>query len=108
MWCAPCQELAQHTEETAADYADDDFIYVTVLQEDADGAAPDLDDLNAWADLFGITAPVLGDGSKDGTGPAVIQGQYPAVMVIDRELTVVERVNPPEDADVRAAIEAAL
>jgi thiol-disulfide isomerase/thioredoxin len=108
MWCAPCQELAQHTEETVQDYAGEEFVYVTVLQEDPEGDPPGVDDLVEWAELFGITAPVLDDGTKQATGTAVFQGQYPAVLVIDRQLRVAERVNPIEDAEVRKAIEAAL
>ncbi len=108
MWCAPCQDLAVHTEETAQDYADQDFVYLTVLQQNVESEVPDIDDLTTWADTFGITAPVLSDGDGVGTGAAVRQGQYPAVLVLDREVRVTERVNPIDDAQVRLAIEAAL
>ncbi len=108
IWCRPCQDLAAHTEETALDYADQGFVYVTVLQEDLEGEPPDLEDLETWADLFGITSPILADGDKAGTGGAIEQGVYPAVLIIDRELRVAQRVSPPDDANVRAAIEAEL
>lgn len=108
MWCAPCRDLAAHTEETWQDYDDEGFVYLTVLQEDVEGEPVTPEDQVVWADAYGITSPVLGDPDKAGTGAAILQGQYPAVLVIDRDLVVVERVNPPDDASVRAAIEDAL
>ena len=59
------------------------------------------------AENFEITSPVLGDGDK-ATAAAVQQGQYPAVLVIGPDLTVLERVNPPDDAEVHNAVERAL
>jgi thiol-disulfide isomerase/thioredoxin len=107
MWCAPCQELGKHTDETWLEYRDQGFIYLTVLQEDVESNPPDAADIQFWVDEFGITSPVLGDGDKQTLG-AIQQGQYPAVLIIDRELRVKEHVSPPEDGVVRTAIEAAL
>ena len=108
VWCSPCQKLAEDTAETYHDYKDDGFTYVTVLQEDIDGTDLDLEEINEWVDAYDIISPVLDDDTKDGTGAAVSQGQYPAVIVINRRLKVVERVNPPEDSSVREAIESVL
>lgn len=107
MWCAPCRELAADTEHTAESYEDQGFVYLTVLQESVEGGPPTLEDLNLWADNFGITGPVVEDGSK-ATALAVQQNQFPAVLVIGRDLKVQQRVNPPTDAAVRAAVEQAL
>lgn len=108
MWCAPCQALAKHTEETWHDYQDQGFVYITVLQADVEGGAVDPEDIQVWADTFGITAPIVEDSSTEATGSAIQQGQFPAVLVVGRDMEVVERVNPVEDAAVRAAIERAL
>ena len=108
VWCAPCQELAKETAATYADYKDEGFTYITVLQEDVEGGKLDLDEVNQWVDAFGIVSPVLDDDSKAGTGAAISQGQYPAVILINRKLKVVERINPPEDDVVRSAIESIL
>lgn len=108
MWCAPCQQLAEHTEETWQHYRDRGFLYVTVLQEDVQGGPPGLEGVQTWADTFGITAPVLEDGEKVGTEGAVRQGILPAVLIIGRDLRVQARVNPVTDEAVRKAIEAAL
>lgn len=108
MWCAPCQALAEHTEQTWSDYRDDGFVYVTVLQADVEAGPVDAEDIQIWADTFGITAPIVEDSSTEATGSAIQQGQFPAVLVVGRDMTVVERVNPIGDAEVRAAIERAL
>lgn len=107
MWCAPCQELATGTEETTHQFEGEAFVYLTVLQEDVESEPPDLEDLTLWAEEFGITSPILADGAKT-TGPAVQQGQFPAVLLIGRDLTVIERVNPADDPSVRAAVADAL
>jgi glutathione peroxidase-family protein len=107
MWCAPCQDLALGTEETYHQFADRGFVYLTVLQEDVESQPPEVDDLSAWAAEFGITSPVLADGEKF-TGEAVQQGLYPAVLLIGRDLRVIERVLPADDPSVRAAISDAL
>ena len=108
MWCAPCQELAQTTEETYQDYAGDGFMYLTLLAQDVQGNPPDQADLVTWADAFDITAPVVADPESGYTGPAVPDGQYPVLLVVGRDLKVAKKVGTPEDAALRAAIEAAL
>jgi len=82
----------------------DDLMYLTVLHEDQQGEAPTIDDLNHWADSFGITAPVLADGEKETEG-ALVNGQYPAVLVVDRDLVVYDRIEPPTDAYLEATVE---
>jgi peroxiredoxin len=107
MWCAPCQELAQGTQASIEYYADDPFTYLTILQENVESQPPEHEDLIRWADTFGIAGPVTADGDKQ-TARAVIQGQYPAVLVIGPDLTVLERVNPPNDEEVHNAVDRAL
>lgn len=108
MWCAPCRDLAQTTEETYQDYVDQDFMYLTILPENVENEPPSREDLNLWADQFSITAPVVADPHADWAASAVNNGQYPAVFVLDRELRVAERVNPPDDPTLHAAIGRAL
>lgn len=108
MWCAPCRELAETTQHTYEAYADEGLMYVTVLQQDQDGEPPTLDDVQSWADVYGIETPVLGDPDPSATAAAIERGQYPALLLLDRQMQVVERVNPPTDAELIAAIEDAL
>lgn len=108
IWCAPCQELAMDTEDTWEEYRDEGFVYVTILQQNLEGGEPTLEDLNEWAEGFGITAPIVSDPQGTFTGGAIRNDQFPAVLVLDRDMTVAERVNPINDHEVRAAIERAL
>lgn len=107
IWCAPCQALAMDTEATWQDYQDQGFVYVTVLQEDLEGNPPNTDDLNLWVDNFGITAPVLGDGDKL-AADAIRNGAWPAVLLIDRDMVVAERIDAPTADSIREAVLGAL
>ena len=42
------------------------------------------------------------------TSAAVLGGSYPAILVLDRELTVFERVASPDHSLLEAAVEEAL
>jgi peroxiredoxin len=109
IWCLPCQALAEGTQETQDTYGAQGFTYVTVLQENNYFEPPTIDDLNLWVTEYGLSTPVLSDGDK--TGASVIdptKPSWPVVLVIDREMRVHEKVDPPEDAGVRAAIEEVL
>ncbi len=108
IWCVPCQLLAETTEETYADYESRGFMYVTLLQEDLHNEDPDTDDLLLWVDEYGITTPVLDYGAKDAVDAIVPANTWPAVLVIDQEMVVHERVDPPEDGELRAAVDAVL
>jgi thiol-disulfide isomerase/thioredoxin len=108
IWCAPCQALAETTQETYDDYADQGFMYVTVLQEDLHNEDPETDDLMLWVNEYGLNTPVLDDGTKEETGDAIVPANtWPAVLVIDRDMVVHERVEA-EDSALRAAIEEVL
>ena len=107
MWCSPCQQIAVHTEETYLDYVDRDFMYLTILHENVHNEPPSQTDLNQWVDSFGITSPVLADGQQLTAG-AVTQGQYPALLVVDRKMKVAERIKVALDEEIRDAIERAL
>lgn len=104
MWCRPCQELAVTTQDTAEHFAPHGMTYLTVLQEDVEGAAPKPADLEEWGETFGIEAPILNDGGLE-AGDAIYNGTYPALLLIDRDMRVVDRVAPPDGAILDAAIE---
>ena len=107
MWCRPCQQIASEVTETWHDYQDEGFIYLTMLPEDVDGNSPDNEDLNQWADSFGIEAPVLGD---DGTYAYAVEPNslWPVLMLIDRDMTIVaDRIEATDEA-IRGAIEETL
>ncbi|MFM2245528.1 MAG: hypothetical protein RL071_1602 [Pseudomonadota bacterium] len=108
MWCGPCRGLAAEVDATWADYRDQGFMYLTLLPQDQAGEIPDNADLNAWADQFGITAPVLAD-DEGWSYQIVPDNTYPRIMIVGRDMRVlVDQVTPAEDTAIRAAIEAAL
>jgi thiol-disulfide isomerase/thioredoxin len=108
MWCAPCQELALDAQETAEDYEDVGLVYLTVLAEDADGDIAEPEELDLWAETFEIAQPVVGDPEREWSGPAVPDGVYPVVLILDPTLVVDSKVSPPTDANVRAAVDAVI
>ena len=108
MWCGPCAALADYVDETAAAYAAQGFVYITVLPEDNVGSVPDQEDLQRWASDHDISQPIVSDDLGI-SYTMVPDSTWPRIMVVDRQMRiVVDRVNPVEDAAVRAAIEANL
>ncbi len=106
-WCAPCAALADEVDAVAADYADQGFVYVTIMPENSQGAPPSQEDLQAWAAEHGITQPILAD--DQGWGYQIAVEGFPHVAVVGRDLRVaVAKVSPTQDDAIRAAIEDAL
>lgn len=103
MWCAPCQELAADVQDTADEYRDEGFIYVTILAQDLVYEVPDEGDLDEWAEGFGIDEPVLSD--PDGWSTGVVPGAgFPGILLVDRDMEIVARLTA-SDALIRDAIE---
>lgn len=107
MWCRPCQELAADVEETALDYADDGVVYLTVLPQDLGSDPPDQAELNEWGDFFGITQPILSD-DDDWYTCVTPDDSFPSVVVADAGMRSSGLILDPDDAKIRAAIDAAL
>lgn len=112
LWCRPCQVQAQSTEEIWQEFQPLGFVYLTVLQEDGSGDAVDRTDLEVWANdvpqppaADPITAPVLADfHGAAGTAAVIRNGQYPAVLLIGRDLVVLERIEQPSELTIREAL----
>jgi len=107
MWCGPCQGLAAEVDHTWNDYRDEGFMYLTMMPENVSGQPPTNEDLNVWADRFEITAPVLADRDQHAYDIAPDQA-WPRILIIGRDMRVLEPQVTPEDSAIRAAIEAAL
>lgn len=104
MWCRPCQELATDVQATADEYRDDGLVYLTLLAQDFGSDVPDQDELNQWADEFGIAEPIVGD--VEAWSDRALPGQdFPGVFLVDRDMTMIGRVQPVDDEKLRAAIE---
>ena len=107
MWCAPCRQLAETAQEMADEFKDQGFFYTTVFPEDADGDAddpvvPDQEDLLAWGEYYEILEPLISDG--EGYSSLVIGESYPVVVVIDREMRSLGRMEGPSDEQIREKV----
>lgn len=107
MWCAPCQQLAVGVQETADEFADQGFVYLTILPQDLGGEIPEQDDLEQWASTFDIAQPVLSDNIAVAE-QAVPSQNWPVVLVIGRDMRVKTRLEGPTEKAVHDAIKQAL
>lgn len=107
IWCQPCQDLARGLQEIADTYESEGFVYLTVLAQDLGTDVPDQGELEKWGEDFQIASPIVAD-TVGFTGGVVRNGAYPALLIIDRELRVLERLDVPDDALIADAIERAL
>jgi len=107
MWCGPCRQIAKEVDHTWEDYRDQGFMYVTMLPENSTGDIPSKADLNDWANAGNITAPVLQDKERYSYDLAP-DGAYPRILIIGRDMTIMNGQVTPEDAAIRSAIESAL
>lgn len=116
MWCAPCQDLAKGAEEINQHFAEDGLIYLTALLENEHREGPTVEELELWSRFPAfhsdpdhpydrITGPIISDPlGQSGSARAVRNGQYPVALLINPDLTVERRVDPPTDAAIEAAI----
>ncbi len=110
IWCGPCQDLAETTQETNEEFAGQGFQYVTIIQQDVEGDVPGVEDAVLWAEDFGIQGPVLADDRDPPLSKGVVpDNAFPGVLIIDRDMKIVEKLYAPiTDAALHDAIEAAL
>ena len=105
-WCAPCKLLAEEVQHTQDDYADQGFVYVTYIAEGNSSLDPVTQEiLSKWAEDHHIpSAPVL--GSQDDLRPILVPTQtYPRLILIDRNLKVIEAdIFPQNDETIREKI----
>ena len=90
MWCGPCQMAAAEVQQVQDNYANE-IVYLTVLIENLDREDPVHVDLVQWADIFGISAPVLG-GSRDLIDATGVSGwpltSWPTFFFITDEMVI--------------------
>ena len=88
MWCYWCKVAAQTTQ--AIHDSHESVTVLTVLLEDASGDIVDSADLQAWAQAYNITAPVLaGNMDMRGTNDDQwVSGGIPSFFFIDKDFYV--------------------
>ena len=102
-WCGPCQAEAPDIEQASRDLAADGVVVLGVMMEDEFGGTPGADALDRWVTRFDITHPLVA-GPSD-LGPS-IQGGYPTLPVLDRDMTIATVDNFPFDAGYLASLAA--
>jgi len=92
MWCGPCQSAATTVQEIQDFYNTEGFQYITILIDDTSGDTVELDEVQFWADTFGIdTQPVL-QGNRDLVDGDPSLGypisSWPTFVFVDRDLSI--------------------
>jgi len=93
MWCGPCQFAAKETQALQDKYGEN-LAYLTVLIENLQQVSPPTqEDLQMWANNFGIKAPILA-GSRSMLHPTGDDGwrlyAWPTFVFIDYDMTIIE------------------
>ena len=96
MWCGICNNIATKGDEWIAKYGAEDFIWITILIDDASGNPPDLKDLQLWTSIYAIEAPVLA-GNRDMIDVNAQTGypitSWPTLVGIDRSMVLQYGIN---------------
>jgi len=90
-WCGPCRAAATHAQEVQDIYRDTGLLYVTVLIETANGAAPAQADLDAWANEYGLSDSLVVGGSRallESSGGEWPLSGWPTFYYIDRNMVL--------------------
>ena len=94
VWCGYCQVAAAEV-QTLQDHFDttgEDFLWVTILIDDATGNPPDLSVVQEWANTYGIiTSPVL-QGDRSIIDTTAEDGypitSWPMFLIVDEDLII--------------------
>ena len=100
-WCGPCKDAAPLLEAIHQDMGPD-VVVLAVLLETSDGEPPAVEHAQWWAESFGLTHPVLADtyaSQYNYTG-----GVFPTLVVLDRDMTIVDSDWDHEDLGVLEAL----
>ena len=111
IWCGVCNNIAQEGDEWLSDYGADNFIWLTILIDNATGDPPTLADIQHWATVYGIEVPVLvGDRSLvDLTAETGYPCTgWPTLVVIDENMVLQYGINGWNEATIRNWVESLL
>ncbi|MBN2057120.1 TlpA family protein disulfide reductase [bacterium] len=87
MWCSHCRtEAPELQEDFWIPYQSRGVQVITILTQDNGGAAPDLADLQTWANNYGLTFPVLAAANQVGLTYGV--PGYPTNFVVDQNMII--------------------
>lgn len=112
-WCGPCMDVAEGAQEMWLEYADEGFIIIHTMIEDQSYNQPSVSFLQGWSDLYGLEFPVTGgdnwihsDAFSDLIGPGIFDGGIPAMVLLDRDMTIsASYIGSGQDSEISRAIE---
>jgi thiol-disulfide isomerase/thioredoxin len=113
MWCGPCNMIAPVGDLWVQSYGDENFVWVTILIEDASRDTVELTDLEDWAATHGVTLPVLA-GSRamiDLTEPledGYPVTSWPTLVVIDSNMVLQHGLNGWNEGVIQGWVEGLL
>jgi len=87
MWSQPCQAQAPALEDIFQTYRDQGFQVVAVMFESEQGVPADREDLQAWADTYGVTFTLLNDADRSTVARYAVD-DVPLNILIDRTFTI--------------------
>lgn len=112
MWCGPCNTAAPYAETFKQEYGEENFIWITILMQDAAGNSVEQSDLMIWAKMHGLTDPILSAKKEDMHDTEGITGYplggWPTMVVIDREMVLKYGIYGWSEAAMRSYIESLL
>ena len=92
MWCAPCQNAASTVQEMQDDYELEGFSYITILIDDPTGDTIELNEVQDWADTYGIITAAVLQGDRDLINFSNDLGypisSWPTFVFVDRDLNI--------------------
>lgn len=98
-WCGPCREEEPLVESTWVDLQDDGVVILAVMFEDYATQVPEEEDLDNWINDFGSTHPLV---AGPGELAAMLNGGFPTLPVIGRDMRLINPDNFPFNADALA------
>jgi peroxiredoxin len=98
-WCGPCQAKASKLEALYQQYDPSKFIAIDVLYQNVDGKPATLETAQEWADVYGLSVPVLVDPDQTMILNWVLAGYIPSESLMKPGMEIV--VLDTQDADLQ-------
>jgi len=112
MWCSVCNNIAHDAQVFMDSYGDQGFLWVTVLIDNSQGDPPSEQDIQTWADIYGVSdAPVLAadrsiiDLTANDGFPV---SSWPTIIVVDKEMVITNGSHGWNESTVTSWVETQL
>ncbi|HUX07800.1 MAG TPA: TlpA disulfide reductase family protein [Acidobacteriota bacterium] len=103
-YCGPCQQEAAEAEQLYQLHKNSGFTILTVLFQDYKNGAIDTSECKAWADMYGLTFPVLADVNETVYRAFAESPNVPLNIIIDRNLVIRYKVYSYNKEELEAKV----